>query len=71
MIIITIYTLKYVFKEINLLFSKCVQMFLHKSKGKCRTGNNSSSSQARLGTSADMFAVMVLLNFCLHVFIYD
>jgi hypothetical protein len=72
MIIITIYIyiLKYVVKEINLLFSKCVQMFCHKSKGKCRVGDSSSSSQARLGTSTNLFAVMVLLNFDLHVLIY-
>jgi hypothetical protein len=29
-----IYRLKYVIKEINLLFFKCVLMFHHKSKGK-------------------------------------
>jgi hypothetical protein len=70
-IIITIYTyiLKYVIKEINLLFFKCVQMFHHKSKGKGRKGD-SLFSQARLGTSADLFVVMVLLNFYLHVLIY-
>jgi hypothetical protein len=56
----------YVVKEINLLFFKCVQMFLHKSKGKCRMGDNSSSSQARSGTCANFFAVMVLLNFFTH-----
>jgi hypothetical protein len=44
-------------------------MFCQKSKGKRRMGDSSSSSQARLGTSADLFAVMVLLNF-LHVLIY-
>jgi hypothetical protein len=42
-IIIYIYILKYVLKEINLLFFKCVQMFRHKSKGKCRMGDSSSS----------------------------
>jgi hypothetical protein len=42
-----IYLLKYVIKEINLLFFKCVQMFHHTSKGKGRKGNSSSSSQAR------------------------
>jgi hypothetical protein len=36
--------LKYVVKEINLLFFKYVHMFCHKSKGKRRTGNSSSSS---------------------------
>jgi hypothetical protein len=39
-----IYILKYAIKEINLLFFKCVQMFRHKSKGKGKKGNNSSSS---------------------------
>jgi hypothetical protein len=33
---IYIYILKYIIKEINLLFFKCVQMFRHKSKGKDR-----------------------------------
>jgi hypothetical protein len=65
-----IYILKYVSKEINLLFFKCVQMFCHKSKGKHRMGDNSSTSQAPLGTSTDLFAVMVLLNFYLHVLIH-
>jgi hypothetical protein len=64
------YILKYVVKEINLLFFKCVQMFHHKSQGKHRTGDSSSSSQARSGTSADLFAVIVLLNFYLHVLIH-
>jgi hypothetical protein len=41
-----IYILKYVIKEINLLFFKCVQMFHHKSKGKGKKGDCSSSSQA-------------------------
>jgi hypothetical protein len=67
---VCIYMLKYVIKEINLLFFKCVQMFHHKSKGKGRKGDSSSPSQARLGTSTDLFAVMVLLNFYLHVLIY-
>jgi hypothetical protein len=62
--------LKYVIKEINLLFFKCVQMFHHKSKGKGRKGDSSSSSQACSDTSTDLFAVMVLLNFYLHVLIY-
>jgi hypothetical protein len=53
------------------LFFKCVQMFHHKSKGKCKKGNNSSSSLARLGMPADLFAVMVLLNFYLHILIHD
>jgi hypothetical protein len=61
--------LKYVIKEINLLFFKCVQMFHHKSKGKGRKGDSSSSSQARSGASADLFAVMVLI-FYLHVLIH-
>jgi hypothetical protein len=65
-----IYILKYVIKEINLLFFKCVQMFHHKSKGKGRKGDSSSSSQARSVMSADLFAVMVLLNFYLHVLIH-
>jgi hypothetical protein len=65
-----IYILKYVIKEINLLFFKCVQIFHHKSKGKRRTGDSSSSSQARSDTSTDLFAVMVLLNFYLHVLIH-
>jgi hypothetical protein len=67
---VCIYMLKYVIKEINLLFFKCVQMFCHKSKEKGRKGDSSSSSQARLGTSTDLFAVMVLHNFYLHVLIY-
>jgi hypothetical protein len=72
MIIIIIYTyiLKYVIKEINLLFFKCVQIFRHKSKGKGRKGDGSSSSQARSGMSANLFVVMVLLNFYLHVLIH-
>jgi hypothetical protein len=72
MIIITIYTyiLKYVVKEINLLFFKCVQMFFHKSKGKGRNDDCLSSSQARPGTSTDLFVVMILLNFYLHVLIH-
>jgi hypothetical protein len=45
-------------------------MCRHKSKGKGKKGDNSSSSQARLGTSADLFAVMVLLNFYLHILIH-
>jgi hypothetical protein len=61
--------LKYVIKEINLLFFKCVQMFRHKSKGNGRKGDGLSSSQAHLGMSTDLFAVMVLLNFYLHVLI--
>jgi hypothetical protein len=39
-----IYILKYVIKEINLLFSKCVYVFHHKSKAKGRKGGSSSSS---------------------------
>jgi hypothetical protein len=39
-----IYILKYVVKEISLLFFKCVQMFCHKFKSKCRTSDSSSSS---------------------------
>jgi hypothetical protein len=41
---IYIYILKYVLNEINLLFFKCVHIFHHKSKGKRRTGDTSSSS---------------------------
>jgi hypothetical protein len=48
----------YIIKEINLLFFKG------------RKGDSSSSSQAHSGTSADLFAVMVLLNFYLHVLIH-
>jgi hypothetical protein len=55
---IYIYILKYVIKEINHLFFKCVQMFHHKSKGKRRTSDSSSLSQAQSGTSGDLFAVM-------------
>jgi hypothetical protein len=62
--------LKYVIKEINILFFKCVQMFHHKSKGKGKKGKSSSSSQARSGTSTDLYAIMVLLNFYLHVSIH-
>jgi hypothetical protein len=39
-----IYIFKYVIKEINLLFFKCVHMFYHKSKGKGRKGDSLSSS---------------------------
>jgi hypothetical protein len=39
-----IYILKYVIKVINLLFFKCVQMFRHKTKGKGKKGDSSSSS---------------------------
>jgi hypothetical protein len=60
--------MKYVIKEINLFF-KCVQMFHHKSKGKVRKGD-SSSSQACSSTFADLFAVLVLLNFYLQVLIH-
>jgi hypothetical protein len=45
-------------------------MFCHKSKGKGRKGDSSSSSQARSGTSADLFVIMVLLNFYLRVLIH-
>jgi hypothetical protein len=45
-------------------------MFHHKSKRKGKKGNSSSSSQARSGTSTDLFAVMVLLNFYLHILIH-
>jgi hypothetical protein len=69
-IYIYIYILKYIIKEINLLFFKCVHMFYHKSKAKGRKGDSSSSSEARLGTSADLFTVMILLNFYLHVLIH-
>jgi hypothetical protein len=62
--------LKYVVKEINLLFFKCIQMFHHKSKGKRRTADRSSSSQGWSGMSTDLFVVMILLNFYLHVLIY-
>jgi hypothetical protein len=65
-----IYILKYVIKEINVLFFKCVQMLHHMSKGKGGKGDSSSTSQARSGTSADLFAVMILLNFYLHVLIH-
>jgi hypothetical protein len=65
-----IYIFKYVIKEINLLFFKCVQMFCHKSKGKGKKGDISSSSQARSGTSVDLFMVMILLKFYLHVLIH-
>jgi hypothetical protein len=57
------YILKYVVKVINLLFFKCAQMFCHKSKGKRRMCYSLSSSQAQSGTSADLFAVIVLLFF--------
>jgi hypothetical protein len=67
---IYIYILKYVIKEINLLFFKCVQMFRHKTMGKGRKGDSLSSSQARSNTFADLFVVMVLLNFYLHVLIH-
>jgi fatty acid desaturase len=60
---IYIYILIYVSKEINLLFFKCVQMFRHKSKGKGRKGDSSGDSPACSNTSADLFAVMVLLKF--------
>jgi hypothetical protein len=69
-IIVYTYTLKYVIKEINLLFFKCVQIFHHKSMGKGRKGDSSSSSQARSGISADLFAVMILLNFDLYILIH-
>jgi hypothetical protein len=67
---IYIYILKYVIKEINLLFFKCVHMFHHKSKGKGKKGESLSSSQVHSGTSAVLFMVMVLLNFYLHVLIH-
>jgi hypothetical protein len=64
---IYIYILKYVIKEINLLSFKCVQMFRHRSKGKGKKDESSSSSQACSGTSTELFAVMVLLNFYLYM----
>jgi hypothetical protein len=45
-------------------------MFCHKSKGKGRKGDSSSSSQAHSGMSTDLFSVMVLLHFYLHVLIH-
>jgi hypothetical protein len=54
----------------NLLFFKGVQMFCHKSKGKGKKGESLSSSLAHSGTSADLFAVIVLFNFYLHVLIH-
>jgi hypothetical protein len=45
-------------------------MFHHRSKGKGRKDDSSSSSQPRLGSSANLFTVMVLLNFYLHVLIH-
>jgi hypothetical protein len=65
-----IYILKYDVKEINLLFFKYVQMFRHKSKRKRRTGNRSSSFQACSGMSVNLFTVIVLLNFYLHILIH-
>jgi hypothetical protein len=63
---IYIYILKYVVKEINLLLFKCVHMFCHKSNEKHRMGDNSSSSLARSGMSANLFAIMVLLKKITH-----
>jgi hypothetical protein len=57
-------------KEIIILFFKCVHMFCHKSKGKGRKGDILSSYQLRSGTSTDLFVVIVLLNFYLHVLIH-
>jgi hypothetical protein len=45
-------------------------MFRHKSKGKGKKDETSSPSQARSGTSTDLLAVMVLLNFYLHALIH-
>jgi hypothetical protein len=45
-------------------------MFHHKCKEKARKGDSSSSYQARSATSADLFAIMVLLKFYLHVLIH-
>jgi hypothetical protein len=45
-------------------------MFHHKSKGKGRKDDRLSSYQERLGTSAGLFTVMILLNFYLHVLIH-
>jgi hypothetical protein len=67
---IYIYILKHVVKKINLLFFKCVQMFRCKSKRKHRTGDSSFSSQACWATFTNLFAVMVLLNFYLHILIH-
>jgi hypothetical protein len=61
------------FDKYNLLLSLyiySVQMFCHKSKGKGRKGDSSSSTQAHSGTSADLFAVMILLNFYLYTLIH-
>jgi hypothetical protein len=43
-LLLSLYILKYVIKEINILFYKCVQMFCHKFKGKGRKGDSSSST---------------------------
>jgi hypothetical protein len=48
-------------------FTNVYIYFCHKSKGKHRTDDSSSSPQSRSGTSADLFMVIVLLNFYLHV----
>jgi hypothetical protein len=45
-------------------------MFRHKSKRKGKKGESSSSSKARSGMSTDLFAVIVLPNFYLHVLIH-
>jgi hypothetical protein len=42
-------------------------MFHHRSKGKGKKGESSSSSQACSGTSTELFVVIVLLNFYLHM----
>jgi hypothetical protein len=52
------------------LFFKCVQMFHHKPKTKDKKGKSSSSSQARSGMFANLLALMILLNFYLHVLIH-
>jgi hypothetical protein len=61
-----IYILKYVIKEINLLFSNVYRYFAISLRGKVRR------RQFILVPcmSADFFAVMVLLNFYLHVLIH-
>jgi hypothetical protein len=66
-----IYLEMFLLKMLIFCFSnlyRCISTIKYKGKGK--KGESSSSSKARSGTSANLFAVMVLLNFYLHVFIH-
>jgi hypothetical protein len=57
-------------KRLIFYFSNVSKCFVISLRGKRRMSDSSSSSQACSGTSTDLFAVMVLLNFYLYVLIH-